>query len=373
MIEDNQKNVHRSVADGSSSTSTRRRRYFSSTEGPFQSANNIYLFYGGADRTQIVEGISDRIRTSQHPVIVSGETGSGKTMMSLVLAQRLQNNYKIIHFDHRRCDFDRLLRLLLIEMTPDLTHVGTGDALVASSNAIRNDSDLDNDGEDGINSLLVSRLLSRMQSGRVENIPALVIVDSVTIDPQARHLLELVTSVLGAHGHPLSAVVFLEDTDKSISTTNESDDSADRSTPASVASDMYASSHAYGQPSAPHYSLHRLNLAETTEYLNHHMLLFDFNKRDLFTREMAYFIADKSGGNCSMINTLARNAFLLAHLEGSEHITMGHLLVAGAPQRKERPIRFLKKHKRAVSLVSLFAISSLALTGMCAFLLGVLG
>ena len=52
---------------------------------------------------------------------------------------------------------------------------------------------------------------------------------------------------------------------------------------------------------------------------------------------------------------------------------MGHLLVAGAPQRKERPIRFLKKHKRAVSLISLFAISSLALTGMCAFLLGVLG
>ena len=89
---------------------------------------------------------------------------------------------------------------------------------------------------------------------------------------------------------------------------------------------MYASTHAYGQPSAPHYSLNRMNLAETTEYLNHHMLLFDFNKRDLFTREMAYFIADKSDGNCSMINTLARNAFLLAHLEGSEHITMGHLL-----------------------------------------------
>lgn len=361
MIEDNQKNIQRSVEDGSSSI--KRRRYFSSTEGPFQSANNIYLFYGGADRTLIVDGIADRIRTSHQPVIVSGETGSGKTMMSLVLAQRLQHNYKIIHFDHRHCDFDRLLRLLLIELTPDLTHVGTRDTLVADSNAhsSHSDSELNSDGENGINSLLVSRLLSRLQSGRVENTPALVIVDSAMIDPQARHLIELVTSVLGAHGHPLSAVLFLEDTDKSLSVTDE------------PTSDMYASTHAYGQPSAPHYSLNRMNLAETTEYLNHHMLLFDFNKRDLFTREMAYFIADKSGGNCSMINTLARNAFLLAHLEGSEHITMGHLLVAGAPERKERPIRFLKKHKRAVSLFGLFTISSLVLTGACAFLLGALG
>ncbi len=333
-----------------------RRRYFSSTEGPFQSANNVFLFFGGAGRSQLVRDISDQIKTLDEPVYVAGETGSGKTMVSLVLAHSLQADYKIIHFDHRHCDFDRLLRQLLIELTPDLTHVGSDDMVLPSSVGKRTASRGAKPVAES-NHLLVGRLLSRLQTGKVASKPILLLVDSMVIDDDANDLIRQLTSIHSTRGRLVSAVVFLNETQQTDSSRylvihgNNPD--------ANVA----------GTGTYPHHRMRHLSLNETTEYLNHHMLLFDFNKRDLFNREMAYFIAERSGGNCNIINALARNAFLLAHLEGADHINMRHLLVAGLPDEKEKPIRFLQKYKRAASLISLFVVSSLALIAVIAFFL----
>lgn len=327
-----------------------KRRYFSSTEGPFQSASNIYLFYGGADRGLIINAITHRIRKYPEPVIVTGEVGSGKSMMSLVLGQKLNDKYNIIEFDHAVCTPDNLLRHLVIELTPELV----------------TDSDFktDLDGEGGAASALIDQndrdailvaLIDKLRQGTPGNKPVLFLVDSKSVETEAYHLLLQMTQAINSHGRPFSCVVFAEEPVSNANTVDATEDTAatDQDKPAENV----------------HFRLRRLNLAETTEYLQHHMLLFDFNKRDLFTREMAYFIADRSKGNCSTINTLARNAFLLAHLEGADRVSMGHLLVAGQPKKKEKPETFAAKHQRGVKLAAAFVVSSAVVT---AILVGVL-
>lgn len=365
MIEGSQKNktAFRAAGQPAGNLSTvPRRRYFSSTEGPFQSANNIFLFYGGAGRSQLIDDITDQIRTLDEPVRVYGEHGSGKSMLSLVLAHRVQADYKVIHFDHRHCDFDRLLRQLLIELTPDLTHVGSEDVLLPHSAGKRSSARCTQSPTES-NHLLVGRLLSRLQTGKVSSRPILLLVDSDVIDSDANDLVRQLTSIHNNQGRLVSTVLFL--TEKSEDAVGEL--SVDQSNIDEGASQLQADLTAGND--CPHHRLRRLDLSETTEYLNHHMLLFDFNKRNLFTREMTYFIADRSDGNCNTINALARNAFLHAYLEGEEHINMRHLLVAGLPKAEEKPLQFLQKYKRAVSLISLFAVSSLALIAVIALFL----
>ena len=189
-------------------------------------------------------------------------------------------------------------------------------------------------------------------------------------------------------GHPVSAVIFLPETAVAPTGQGDLDDSGVEGRSSLTAGSFsevgdapeaasprlgfaqggiggVSSEQDWTRPAA-HYFLRRLNLAETTEYLNHHMLLFDFNKRDLFTREMAYFIADRSAGNCCAINNLARNAFLQAHVEGTEQVTMGHVLVAGMPEQREKRASFFSRHKRAVSMTAAFVVSSVLVGGVLA-------
>ena len=93
------------------------------------------------------------------------------------------------------------------------------------------------------------------------------------------------------------------------------------------------------------------------------MLLFDFNRRDLFTREMAYFIADRSEGVFRSINTLARNAFTIANLEDADRLSMSHLLMAGLPPREEHSTEsgFLARHKgQVIALMGSCVVASAA-------------
>jgi len=118
-------------------------------------------------------------------------------------------------------------------------------------------------------------------------------------------------------------------------------------------------------PAEDHYWLRRLTLSEISDYLRHHMMLFDFNQRDVFTREMAYFIADRSDGVFRSINTLARNGFMVAGLEDAEHVSMSHLLTAGLPVEDNgvEAHGFVWRHRSLiVGLMGFGVLGGLALT-----------
>jgi len=108
--------------------------------------------------------------------------------------------------------------------------------------------------------------------------------------------------------------------------------------------------------------LRRLTLSEINEYLQHHMMLFDFNRRDLFSHEMSYFIADRSHGVFRSINKIARNAFTIADFESADQLSMSHLLMAGLPPREDHQLRtgFIARHRAGIFTMIGFCVVACA-------------
>jgi hypothetical protein len=299
------------------------------------------MFYGGAERGATVESIIRSLRADVQLIQVSGEPGSGKTMLSLVLADRLKQHYNILRYDHLELSTAHLLRHLLIELCPQ--HTG----LIAPGDAAE---DTDHVAEDAARNCIVEKL----QSITMKNKPFVLMMDTEgDMTPGVLRLLEVIASARQGTKAAMHIVVF-------------------RRTPFDEfrsSFDQTRLSQGYwpSGPSQPdtghgtcHYYLRRLSLAEVNEYLRHHMLLFDFNRRDLFTHDMGYFIADRSAGLFRSINTLARNAFTIASLENSEQPSMSHLLMAGLPPHKHEPPPPASLKRRQYRMIALFAVCVVA-------------
>lgn len=312
---------------------TGRRLYYSSSQGPFYNANNIFMFYGGGNRGRIVEGIIRTVKDREPVIHVHGEVGSGKTMLSLVVNDRIKHRYHTMRYDLPEISAPKLLRHLLIELVPQSSDL-------ISAEQAQNGAD-----ENSIDSALrcIEDQLGRVRHS-LNNKPYILFIDSKdSLDAEALRVIERLSSFRVDHENIMHCVVFHTAT-------------SNAECYAAVSNTQYQSDN--------HFWLRRLTLAEINEYLRHHMMLFDFNRRELFTREMAYFIADRSEGVFKSINTLARNAFMIANLEEADKLSMSHLLMAGLPVPEDPVVTgsFLARHRRAtVALMGSFFLGSMAL------------
>ena len=295
------------------SISAEKRHYYSSSQGPFHNANNILMFFGGGGRGEIVETIIRSLRLGDPIVTVCGERGSGKTMLSLVLADRLKHRYNIIRYDLPQLTTGLMLRHLLIEICPQKADLISADQAV-----------------DGVSQQLINQSVScltqSLQGASPGDKPYMLTVDTqADLDASTSQVLNDLVQASSGKESRIQVVLFRR---------TESGEQQGKTI----------------NPVEDHYWLRRLTLNEISDYLRHHMMLFDFNQRDVFTREMAYFIADRSDGNFRAINTLARNAFMVAGLEDAEHVSMSHLLAAGLPAREVQGDShgFLWRHRSAV-------------------------
>lgn len=303
------------------SISAEKRHYYSSSQGPFHNANNILMFFGGGGRGEIVETIIRSLRLGDPIVTVCGERGSGKTMMSLVLADRLKHRYNIIRYDLPHLSTALMLRHLLIEICPRQAD------LISASQAA------DGVSQDIINQS-VSCLNAALHGASPGDKPYMLTVDTqADLDASTLQVLNDLVQSQNSDERGIQIVLFRRTEPGEQQGKAAHSITGDKST----------------NPAEDHYWLRRLTLNEISEYLRHHMMLFDFNQRDVFTREMAYFIADRSDGIFRSINTLARNAFMVAGLEDAEHVTMSHLFAAGLPARETLSDShgFLWRHRSA--------------------------
>ncbi|MEE9336186.1 MAG: AAA family ATPase [Granulosicoccaceae bacterium] len=300
------------------STSVEKRQYYSSSQGPFHSANNIYMFFGGGERGEIVESILDEIRRGDQLTTVHGELGSGKTIMALVLADRLKHRYNTIHYELQTLSIGMLLRHLLIEICPrqiellssDMAATGADEATIEQA---------------------TEQLFTALANPSSGNKPYVLLIDSgASVDADSMQLIKRLSQFQKNGQSAIRIVLFRR---------IEAD-----------AARMVAGQNVINQP-RHHYWLRRLTLTEINAYLRHHMMLFDFTQRDMFTSDMAYFIADRSEGVFNSINGLAKNAFSLASLEDSEKVSITHLMSADVPKPAERvPSSFLHRHRQTVVL-----------------------
>ncbi len=277
------------------------------------------MFYGGGGRGKTVESVIRAVTTDEPLIHVHGERGSGKTMMSLVVSDRLKNRYNTIRYDLPEVSVSLLLRHLLIELCPQKAD------LISAQQALDGAS-----GESEDTAVIeLTNQLCKPRSDRIRKPYVLLLDSNAQVDEKTRQIIKQLTALRVA-GHGIFHCVIFQriDVDDCQSTR--------------------FSQTTLWPPN--HFWLQRLTLAEINEYLNHHMVLFDFNRRNLFTREMAYFIADRSEGVFRGINKLARDAFTIAKLESADRVSMSHLLMAGLPQRSEASSksRFLVRHRAGV-------------------------
>jgi len=263
------------------------------------------------------------IRGGKRLTRVEGESGSGKTMISLVLADRLKRHYNVIRYDLAKTSRAMVLRQLLIEICPS-------DATLLDE--AKHDREPDKELVAKAQVVVERQLRTCLQAGK----PYIFMVDVQSrLDPDIVALLTRLSSIVHK-GVPAMHIIAFEPGEKRIDPCSVNQHSIKETEP---------------------YQLRRLTLSEVAEYLCHHMMLFDFNRRDQFTRDMAYFIADRSGGVFRSINTLARNAFLIANIESAEQVSMSHLLMAGLPPREKSSTRsnFISRHRRGLRR-ALFAL-----------------
>lgn len=294
----------------------RRLEHVSST-CPFAPVNSVYGFFGGGGRAAILEAVIQGLGNGQNCVYVHGESGSGKTMLAAVLAERCQSTHNIIRYDREELTASSVLHQLMVDLCPGRIKAP------AAADSGKRDSSLDELAREAV----LTRLGREMPGGK----PILLILDSAErMHASVKPLLDELSATARACGSNFQTVVF---------------DTVDASTVRKYASSIESSSAADN-----HYWLRRLTLAEISEYVQHTMLLFDFNRRNVFSREMTYFIADRSGGVFAAINQLARSAFTIARLDGQDRPSMAHLLVAGLPAEEDVPVgpHFFVRHRKAL-------------------------
>ena len=320
-----------------SSVSSDRTRPDAVKQGAFSRAQNIYLFFGGGDRGHIIDALTRSVGSSNSELMtVHGEPGSGKTMMSLVLADRMKHRRNVIRFDHDTTSTAALLRHLLIEISP--RHADTvaapGESQGQSSPASAPSTDL-----------ALQRLWQALQSPLPNDKPFLLIIDSdSTLDDAARALLNRLAALRYQQRSTIQIVLFERDTG-----TRRADTSVVRPN--------------------NEFWLRRLTRPEIGEFLYHQMLCFDFNQRSLFTRDMAYFIADRSEGVFSTIKDMARQAMVFADIDGpnGERTMMSEMLMARHPaqvDQTESGHKFLSKHRGTLIALMGFSVVVSVATGI---------
>jgi len=313
-----------------------RRQYYSASRGPFQDAPNLLTFYGGAGRGAVLDEIVARRRDTNATVHVYGERGSGLTYLSLVLGDRLKRACNVIRHERRVPSRAMLLRHLLIELCP-----AEADLIGAAADDV----------DATTLSLATRRIMAQLMRVPPGGKPYLLTVDwTEAPDAASLALLDELAGVRRAD-HPAMHVVLFRRVETALAHKSGGYDHDGRSL------------------DGIHW-LRRLTLNEVGEYLRHRMMLFDFSRRDMFSREMSYFVTDRTEGVIGAIDALVRQAFALASLEDNDRPSMAHLLAAGFPARSvETPeAPFLVRHRRA--FVALLGIGVVASGAALVLLLG---
>lgn len=342
----------------------KRRHNLLSSDGPFPVDHNIFQFFAGGGRGEMLSYLTQRVQNCDDPTMVFGEAGSGKTFLSLVLADQLQHKFRVIRYDLPSVTRESLLRYIARDFK-----IGKPSA-AGSLSDIPFDSidadDLDPEGNDTPSRSKFDELLTSSQStptvaeliklakskGKATQ-PVLLIIDSnADINTQAIALLEQLNKTKYA-GMPLFSVVIFKTTTPIAYVRQESELSRTEQIVNGSSSTRY---------------LRRLSLSEIHEYLEHHMMLYDYSQRHMFDREMSYFIADRSEGVIGRINDIARSAFLLAGINNGNKVSLSHLVAISSSQKthstRSRRLKLIKSSASKIALIG----TAIAVFGLVALM-----
>ena len=283
--------------------------HFGLAEAPFRITPHTDFFFDGADRGATLEALIYAVLHDEGIVKVSGEVGSGKTMLSRVLMERLPPQVDTIYLATASLAREEILHAIADELQLKVSHE-------RRSVALRE---------------LQEHLIKRFGDGR----RVVILIDEAHVMPEETLEQVRLLSNLESNRHKLLQIVLFgqPELDATLAK-NELRQLRDRVT------------HAF--------RMRPLAAAEVEKYLAFRMRAAGYRGPDVFAGRTVALIARASGGLTRRINILADKALLAAFTENTHAVTARHVRAAVADSEFAAVVR------RARARTPLFAAGVLA-------------
>jgi type II secretory pathway predicted ATPase ExeA len=272
--------------------------HFGLVEPPFRITPHTDFFFDGADRGATLEALIYAILHDEGIVKVSGEVGSGKTMLCRVLMERLPAHVVTIYLATPSLARDEILNAISDELELKLSHERTSVALRE----------------------LQEHLISLYGQGR----RVVILIDEAHVMPDETLEQVRLLSNLESNRHKLLQIVLFGQP--------ELDATLAKSTLRQLRDRI---THAF--------RMRPLSRAEVGKYLSFRMRAAGYRGPDVFTPRAVSLLARAADGLTRRINILADKALLSAFTDNGHAVTHRHVRAAvrdsefGALGKRTRP------------------------------------
>ena len=264
------------------------RDHFEFTTDPFGITPNTDFFFGGGQRADILEALTVTIMHDEGIVMVVGEIGMGKTMLSRMLLERLKSmQVDTVYLPNPVFDRDEILNAIAKDLT------GTAPAGSRAE----------------VLGVLEPLLIQRHSEGR----RVVVVIDEAHSMPALTlEEIRLLSNLETSHHKLLKIMMFGQPELEQLLQAAHLRQVRDRV------------SHRF--------SLRPLTPAEVAEYLDFRLQRTGRNRGQLFTPEAQQLLAQASGGRTRRVNMLADKSLLAAYAEGADVVQLHHAKAACAEE-----------------------------------------
>ena len=258
--------------------------YFGLVRPPYRITPDTELFYGGAERGDILDALAYAIVSGEAITKVVGEVGSGKTMLCRMLEQRLPDNVEIVYLANPSLPPENVLHAIAFEL---------GLPITSDDNRLH------------VMKLLQDYLLQRHS----ENRQVVVFVEEAQGMPlETLEEIRLLSNLETQHHKLLLVVLFGQpELDAGLKTPGV------RQIKERITNSFYL---------AP------LKFGEIRDYLAFRLHLAGFRGASVFSASATWLITRFSGGLMRRINIMADKAMLAAYTSGSQVVTARHVWAA---------------------------------------------
>ena len=294
--------------------------HFGLQQAPFRITPHTEFFFAGANRGATLEALIYAITNDEGIVKVSGEVGSGKTMLCRMLLERLPENVETVYLANPMLSRDEILFAIAAELRLELP-AGQGQLLLRA---------------------LQDRLLEIYAAGR----QIVVLIDEAhAMPPDALEEIRLLSNLESSRHKLLQIVLFGQpELDQRL-----------RESAMRQLNDRITHS----------FSLGPLPPRDVAAYLMFRLRAAGYRGPDLFTRRAVQLISSRSEGLTRRINILADKALLAAFAEG-RHQVDGRQVRAAIRDAQLQPIasrpsaRWIWATAAAVAMLGVAAVAYLA-------------
>ncbi len=267
----------------------------------FKEHRRISLFFDGSGRGEILQGLKTALAEGVNLTTLTGEEGSGKTMLCKMLQEDAGDSCKIVFLPQFVGSFEDVVRVIALECNVEIpveTDRGAAKTIFLELLASAR--------EKGESIVLVCDEAEKLYLATLERIRKAI--DDANNEGGGFQLLLSGRPELQQHLEQLELCDFAEISTRSFEVLPLSED-------------------------------------ETWEYLNFCMEVRGEEKKEVFTREAAGKIASMAGGNLQMINMLADESLQSSNAESSFLVLLDHVDDSCAiEQPPKSPLTFLERY-----------------------------